>query len=1120
MPLAHTWGYEPFHPRRKYRPLEDILDDGTPISGCINIGPLQEGVLETELPISVVSEVAEALPTGCYWFGNVNEVELMVVEQGAESTGAFELGIADAEGDEFLAVARQWFDHYATMASGVPVPLFGRNDEVVARGGDTVGTVRSRHFSDGWTYNVTIAGRESRISESSLQPAVATGGPVDWVKAKPDGPRSISATITRQKLSLAGMDTLFSFRATRTVFRPYQFKPVMKILDSRESRLLIADEVGLGKTIEAGLVWTELEARRLANRVLVVCPSSLVRKWQAEMEQRFDFGLQELTSDLLRDLDEKIEAGRLPARFAYVCSVERMRMWNQNRAEDADTFPLDLAIIDEAHVMRNHGTASNRLGHQIAQWSDALVMLSATPLNLHRGDLFELLKMLSQQDFSSEEELEMLLEPSGHLQKVSQSLLDERTTGRDRLGWMRDAAETTIGHGLSRRPAFGRLQELVAAPALTPEAIAESRRLINELHPLAGVVTRTRKAEVQEERPVRTPQPIDVELKPHEREFYDGYVEWLRERAREGGTPPGFAIQMPLRIASTCLPVARDRVLQAARGQFEGAQIDGDDGRAAERTSLAAVPPDSELRSLAERIPDSDSKFEAFVTNLRRFVDQGRRVLVFTFSRMTIRYLEGMLRGEFRVASLHGGVPADKRHEVMADFRAGAYDVLLANKVASEGLDFEFCSVVFNYDLPWNPMEVEQRIGRVDRIGQVEKKIHIVNFITPGTVESDIIYRLYERIRVFEQTIGELEPILVGKVQEIQDLASDFNLTEREKQIRAREQLAAVATNEQEREVLESAAVSLFATDTAEIEGLEDDIVGGGRYVGQRELVALVSDWARICGAPEPMESGDGKTLLVRGNRAMAETLDKVVSQHIRARIEVEDLRATLVAEQDYWLSIDPEWSRQAGPPLLTAQHPLVLAARQVSAIKQSRFAHVRLVARDDLPAGEFLFLATSAHWSGIRPTSELWLTGLDLDTLVDASDSVEREIRSSVAEGTLRHAALDGRSDLVMAVRDLLRREDAHALVVETERRAENEAIADIRRESLAEKHRKLIVSRELRVEDAERNSKTQILPALRGQVRHAKIRRDEALERLAEQGAANSLTRDHLAALRVTVV
>jgi len=118
---------------------------------------------------------------------------------------------------------------------------------------------------------------------------------------------------------------------------------------------------------------------------------------------------------------------------------------------------------------------------------------------------------------------------------------------------------------------------------------------------------------------------------------------------------------------------------------------------------------------------------------------------LFTHSRPTLAYLAGRLEHDFRIAVMHGGVTREERRRIMAEFRAGAYDFVLANRVASEGLDFEFCSAVINYDLPWNPMEIEQRIGRIDRIGQKEETILVVNFVNDSTIDERILTRRVAR---------------------------------------------------------------------------------------------------------------------------------------------------------------------------------------------------------------------------------------------------------------------------------------------------------------------------------------------------------------------------------------
>ena len=218
---------------------------------------------------------------------------------------------------------------------------------------------------------------------------------------------------------------MFSFRATRTTFRPYQFKPVIKLLQTGKARLLIADEVGLGKTIEAGLIWTELEARREADRVLVVCPAGLVGKWIEEMQDRFEFELIELDINGLRNFLTRHRQNQLPGRRAYVCSLERLRTWGG--LDEMDEFPpeFDLIIVDEAHSMRNQDTKSYALGTRLADWADSLVFLTATPINLRQEDLLNLLELLAPEDFGDIRDLELRLKPDRIINTVAARLVQK-----------------------------------------------------------------------------------------------------------------------------------------------------------------------------------------------------------------------------------------------------------------------------------------------------------------------------------------------------------------------------------------------------------------------------------------------------------------------------------------------------------------------------------------------------------------------------------------------------------------------------------------------------------------------------------------------------------------------
>jgi superfamily II DNA/RNA helicase len=159
-------------------------------------------------------------------------------------------------------------------------------------------------------------------------------------------------------------------------------------------------------------------------------------------------------------------------------------------------------------------------------------------------------------------------------------------------------------------------------------------------------------------------------------------------------------------------------------------------------------------------------------------------------------------------------------------------------------LDFEFCNVVVYYDLPWNPMRVEQRIGRVDRFGQTHEKIFVHYFHCPGTIETDILERLYRRIRVFEQSIGELEPILRDELDYVQRIALDPNLSDEERAEKARQHETALAEKMASIDHLSEAAGQLAGIDHLLIDGFEDDR-RRGRYIGAAEMAGYLSRWDR-----------------------------------------------------------------------------------------------------------------------------------------------------------------------------------------------------------------------------------------------------------------------------------
>lgn len=1051
------------------------------------------------------------LPTGTYIFESADGTDVLVVSEG-RTPGPPHDADWDAPDEEPLIQAYGWLASWWETAKPIPLPLYARGDDVITVPAGQEASVQRRFFDAGaWWYSIRVEGSTRQVRESGLSRPDFDDDPAVWVQRPAAPVERFAATLTRAKLREQLTDTVYSFRATKTIFRPYQFRPVMRLLDSGSLRLLIADEVGLGKTIEAGLVWTELDARKQANRVLVICPSMLVPKWRGEMEERFGYELRELDRTSLDELVDRVENDKLPGRYHAVVSLERLRVWEglDRLAELAPRF--DLIVVDEAHAFRNAGTRSNALGSHLADWADALVFLSATPLNLGNDDLFNLLQLLAPGEFDNRAVLEQRLEPNAVLNRISASFFEPTVTAAQRRQWLQSVEALTFGPAVTARPEYAALTELLGRPALVPADVADAKRLIARLHSLSAVVTRTRKVEVQDHKAVREAHPIEVSWTETEYELYKAFERWQRERALANGMPVGFATQMPLRIASTCLPAARDKVLAVAEADmWRSENLDAEAEPEQQHEDDDAPPP--ELIELARQLGDVDSKFDAFIEALLPIVGQGKQVLVFTFSRAALAYLERRLWGIVDVGVLHGDVKKDVRHDVMKRFRDHHFDVLLASRVASEGLDFEFCAAVVNYDLPWNPMEVEQRIGRIDRFGQTEDKVIVLNFHTPGTIETDIIERVHQRIGVFTDSIGELEPIIQSKLGDLRRAMFDFTLSEGQRERRLNEMLTAVEEAKLTKADIETAASYLSAADEAAIDGLEEELVSRGRYVGQPELAHLLDDWAQSAGA-SPAQRLKGDRLVVRGNGQMAEHLRGVQAAGERSGAEIAELERTLRDEGDILLSLDQEVARITGLPLVASTHPLVRAALRVPGHVQSRFSHVSYTDAEVTP-GDYLVLVAISRWSGLRPAVELWTAGIALDTNAVAPEEVGLGLLVALAQGALGQPTGDYRRYELLRPLERAQQQLRRRYVAADERfRADNDALVRTRRISLHETFARKVAFIEQRIETLRAGGKTNVIHLQEAQLRRQASLLQEAESKL-EAGTTGSLAIEYVAA------
>jgi len=1035
--------------------------------------------------VRATSSSDTGLPAGIYWFTGIDDPLLMQVAVGPTGASAeLELEAWDETLDHPLIEAFRWGTHLWVSGEDVPAPLFSVGARAITVPGGVDVEIKARSFyAERWSYWVRGPGGTQKYLENKLGPVEFSDQPESWVLGERSSAARLGATLTRTKLEGRFADTIYSFQATRTVFRPYQFKPVLKLLQTGQARLLIADEVGLGKTIEAGLIWTELEARHDADRVLIVCPSGLVDKWRDEMLERFGFEMTTLNREELTRLLDQHREGRVPKRKAYVVSLETLRSWDALEELQESPPEFDLVIVDEAHAMRNSDTKSYRLGTQLSEWTigSNMVFLTATPINLRETDLLHLLGLLEPADFDTMDDLEARLAPNEVLNKVGRALTREDSSAAEFNEILQGLRGLLFEKAITQRQEFSELKEILERAPLTPRDIASARRHIGRLNALSTTVTRTRRAEVDEKKALRDASGILVTWNAEEANFYKEYLTWCAARARAAKTPMYFSMQMPIRLASTSVHLAAETVIRDDPEVWEG---DSTDGR-----GKNWVDPHPELVTAAKAVLDApDTKLARLGEVLAELHQLETPALLFTWSKKTLRYLEAAYRDKYRIAVMNGDVPRLQRRKIMKDFRAGGYDFLFANKVASEGLDFEFCSAVINYDLPWNPMEVEQRIGRIDRIGQQSEKLLIRSFYNEEAIDARIMYRVLERIEIFERSIGELEPI-IGQHMDLLQSAMDFTLTPEQQDEKAQQFYTAIeAQRDLLRDVADSSAGLIIAQDV-EIAGLQDELTATGRYLGQVELAHLLDDWAQTDGAGPLTWLDEGRVVELRGNSAMAGRLVNLTQSGRRTRAETSFLTSELQNGAPIFLSLEQELARTSEIELLSATHPLVMAAVEVPGHRHARFASIRIPATEHVSLGRYVVVLAHAE-NASRGGDEIWGVAVDWEgaTLGEApADAVLAALaRGALLEGpevdTTALPRLVGR-----AKRELEKRHGE----VQEKRDSEESLLSETRKAILADQHERRMKGIQRRMQtmlDRERGSS--VLRMVQGQSRRQQER------------------------------
>jgi len=678
-------------------------------------------------------------------------------------------------------------------------------------------------FLDGST-SVFYASQLQLVEQASERPQVLS-------------PEVFKGRLTALQLKEPSLSALYSLHAARVNFVPYQFRPVIKFIRSDRPRLLIADEVGVGKTIEAGLILRELQSRRELNNVLIVCPKPLVteRKWQLEM-MRFDEQFVHLDGAALRnciretDLNGVWPENQSKAIVPFSLFDERLLCGSDGGRRNLGLLGLDppprfdMVIVDEAHHLRNTNTYVHQGVRFLCEHAEAVVFLTATPIQLRSDDLYVLLNRLRPDIILDRNSFEYMSAPNPMINEaISRARSARDDWAGEALSCLEESARTDWGRAmLQTSPDYVRLCQTLKRRDLSATDRLAFIRDAEALHTFAGLINRTRRRDIGSYFTIRKAEAVEVEFTESQQRLHD---DLLATQARilnriHGDKGVGFMMTTLRRQAASCLYGLAPLIREILSRHLDEAEFEEADESYEGNGADLAAGVESDIRAVlafSESLTDEDPKLDAL---LRIVSDKqampNNKILLFSSFRHTLRYLLSHLqRGGIRVGLIHGGIPDDERRDLRDRFSlpkedGTAIDLLLSSEVGCEGLDYQFCDCLVNYDLPWNPMRIEQRIGRIDRYGQESETVAIYNLITPGTVDYDIYQRCHLRIGVFRAALGGSEEILGRITSEIRAIAESLELTAEER----RSRLQQLADNEirviQEQAELEDRQSELF----------------------------------------------------------------------------------------------------------------------------------------------------------------------------------------------------------------------------------------------------------------------------------------------------------------------
>ncbi len=462
----------------------------------------------------------------------------------------------------------------------------------------------------------------------------------------------------------------------------YQLETVRKVLKQFRGRVLLADEVGLGKTIEAGMVLKEYLLRGMAERVLALVPATLVGQWQEEMATKFDVQCATSYDSLLRN-----DPGKFWSQPRVIASIATAR-----RAEHQEILVkqnYDLVIVDEAHHLKNRATANWKLVNALTK--RFLLLLSATPVQNSLVELYNLLTLLKPGIFKTEKEFRTRY----------------MTSGKPRV------------------------------PA--------NKETMRDL--MRDVMIRNTRSLVDVKLPPRHATTLRLDPTGEERACYLELTGLVADAHRKATTQQRLALRYLLSSAGSTTATAAGAIAR---------YIESRNGNRQWRTlqeRYAAIQPSSKEQKLVELLHRNPAE----------------KKMVFVHHRETLRRLSQLITNQdIPCGQFEGGMTGPEKDAAVARFR-DEVPLLVCTESGGEGRNLQFCNTLINFDLPWNPMTIEQRIGRIHRIGQ-SRDVFIFNLAVKGTLEEQVLRILDEKINMFELVVGEIGEIM-GEMDEDADFA-------------------------------------------------------------------------------------------------------------------------------------------------------------------------------------------------------------------------------------------------------------------------------------------------------------------------------------------------------------